>query len=125
MIAVVDDEDSVRRARGRLLRSTGLDVEVFASGAAFLDSLRERVPSCVVLDLHMPGVDGWAVRDRLAAEHPGVPVVIITGRDTPESRRRAEGASVAAYLRKPVDGAVLLDAIRACTEQNGSWRNEP
>ena len=110
-VAVVDDEDSVRKALARLLRAAGIDAETFATGAEFLVAARARRPDCVVLDLHMPVMDGFAVQDDLVRSGIRVPVVIITGHDQPEYRDRAAGAGVSAYLSKPVDGNVLLEAI--------------
>jgi FixJ family two-component response regulator len=62
LIAVVDDEENVRRALERLFRSAGICVETFPSGAEFLEALKTREPDCVVLDLHMPGVNGFEVQ---------------------------------------------------------------
>ena len=111
LIAIVDDEEPVRKALTRLLRSAGLDVETFPSGVEFLESLSTRRPDCVVLDLHMPQVDGFAVQARLAEAGNRLPVVIITGHDSDETRDRAMAARPTAYLRKPVDDQTLLDAI--------------
>lgn len=112
-IAVVDDEDSVRRALERLLRSAGMNVETFATGVDFLAGLEGRSLDCVVLDLHMPRVSGFEVQQQLARLGYSVPVVVITGHDTPESRSRALAGGAAAYLLKPIDEQVLLDAIQA------------
>jgi FixJ family two-component response regulator len=111
LIAVVDDEEAVRIAIRRLLRSASMNAETHSSGAEFLESLKEHQPDCVVLDLHMPQVDGFAVQARLAATGSRVPVVVITGRDSPGSRERALAGGAAAYLRKPVDDQALLEAI--------------
>ncbi|HEY9171177.1 MAG TPA: response regulator [Verrucomicrobiae bacterium] len=111
LIAVVDDEESVRIALRRLLRSANLDVETFSSGAEFLDSLKSHQPDCIVLDLHMPQVNGFAVQARLTEAHVQLPVVIITGHDSSETRDRALAGGVSAYLRKPVDDQTLLTAI--------------
>ncbi len=111
LIAVVDDEEPVRIALRRLLRSASLDVETFPSGAEFLDSLKSHQPDCVVLDLHMPRVNGFAVQARLAETGIRLPVVVITGHDSDETRVRALAGGVSAYLRKPVDDQALLDAI--------------
>ena len=112
-VAIVDDEESVRRSLRRLMVSAGLKVELFASGAEFLDSLPTRRPDCLVLDLHMPGVSGLDVQAGLAQSRDPPPVVVITGLDTPESRRRVMDGGAAAFLRKPVDDQVLLDAVAA------------
>ena len=112
-MALVDNEETVRRALKRLMVSSGMRVEAFASGAEFLDSLATRRPDCLVLDLHMPGVNGFEVQARLAKCADPLPVVVITGHDTAESRRRVMEGGASAYLRKPVDDQVLLDAVAA------------
>ena len=111
LIAIVDDEEPIRKALKRLLRSAGLDVETFSSGTEFLDSLPTRRPDCVVLDLHMPHMNGFEVQARLAATSRPVPVVIITGHDFSETRDRATARRPIAYLLKPVNDKTLLDAI--------------
>jgi FixJ family two-component response regulator len=113
-IAVVDDEPPVLKALERLLRAAKFEVATFGSGAEFLSSLATRAPDCVVLDLQMPGMNGFEVQTRLAAEPTvRVPVVIITAHDSPLSQQRAMAGGAWAYLRKPVDAQPLLDAIRA------------
>jgi FixJ family two-component response regulator len=112
LIAVVDDEESVRRALRRLFTSSGLDCAVFASGREFLDSLRERVPSCVVLDLHMPGLTGLDVTRELQAGTRKIPAIIITAHDEAGTRARCLSAGAAEYLRKPFDDQALLDAVQ-------------
>ena len=111
LIAVVDDDEPIRKALGRLLRSFGLKVESFPSGAEFLESLSTHKPDCLVLDLHMPGVNGFEVQDWLGESDMEVPVVIITGHDSVETRERAMKAKPIAFLRKPVNDQVLRDAI--------------
>jgi FixJ family two-component response regulator len=113
LIAIVDDEESMRKALERLLRSAGFAAETFASGVKFLEFARTRAPACVVLDLHMPGVNGFEVQAELARAGARVPIVIITGHDTPEARARAVGQGAVAYLRKPVDDVLLLAAINS------------
>jgi FixJ family two-component response regulator len=114
----VDDEESIRKALTRLLQSAGLDVETFASGAQFLESVPTRRPDCVVLDLHMPVMNGFEVQARLAETIEPVPVVIITGHDSAETHDRALIGRPIAYLRKPVDDQALLDAIKLALARN-------
>lgn len=113
LIAVVDDEESVRRALQRLLRSAGFEVDVYSSGADFLDNVRSKTPACVVLDLHMPGVNGFDVQEALVNDLPSLPVVVITGYDTAETKARIAQHGARDYLRKPVDAMVLLASINA------------
>lgn len=110
LLAVVDDDADVRVALTRLLASAGFSVEAFASGADFLRSLEHHDPDCAVLDLHMPEMSGFDVQGALAGRS-NVPVVVITGQDTPESRARALRLGAKGYLCKPVDDNALLAAI--------------
>jgi two-component system, LuxR family, response regulator FixJ len=109
-VAVVDDEQPVRRALQRLLRASGFDVRLFATGADFMAHL-EGV-DCVILDLHLPGMSGFDVQEALAARGADVPVVVLTGNDTPANRARSLANGARAYLSKPVDDETLLHALR-------------
>ena len=113
LVAVVDDEESVCRALQRLFRSAGFGVETFTNSATFLTGLESRKPDCLVLDLHMPRMSGFDVQARLAEMGARVPVVILTGHDTPEAHDRAMAGGASAYLRKPADDHALLDAVNA------------
>jgi len=123
-VAVVDDDESVRRALARLVRSLGFEADVFASGEDFLAALLVRRPDCVVLDLHMPKVSGFEVQARMAEAGLTVPVIVITGHDSPEAQARALSGGASAYLRKPVDEQVLMQAIQGAVvgspRSNGS-----
>ena len=117
LIAVVDDEESVRRAIGRLIVSAGLDVVAYPGGREFLDALKSRRPDCVILDLHMSGISGFEIQLELARENHEIPVIVITGRDSPESKSRVLEAGASAYLLKPVTASVLLDSIHKAIGQ--------
>jgi FixJ family two-component response regulator len=110
IVAIVDDEETVRKALERLLRSAGLMARTFASGSEFLSQMPELILSCIVLDLHMPGVSGFGVMESVPRS---LPIVVITGHDSPEARQRSMASGASAYLRKPVDECALLEAIRA------------
>lgn len=114
-VVVVDDDESVRKALQRLLRAADLDADTFASGREFLESLASRQPDCLVLDLHMPGMNGLDIQRHLVNDGLQVPVVIITGHDEPETRERCLSSGASAYLCKPLDDQTLLDAIRRAT----------
>jgi FixJ family two-component response regulator len=116
-VAVVDDEDSVRRALVRLLRASHLEVEAFASGEEFLDSLHDRQPDCVVLDLQMTGLTGRDVQRELASRHQDFPIIIITAHDEPTMRAQCIADGAAAYLRKPLRGDVLLRSIETAVRE--------
>ena len=112
-IAVVDDEQPICKALRRLLCAAGFDVETFSSGHAFLDFLATRRPDCLILDLHMPGLSGLEVLRRLHFSGVDLPAIVITAYDEPDTRARCLAAGATGYLRKPVDEAVLRDAIGA------------
>lgn len=115
-IAIVDDEEPIRKALERLLRSANLEAEVFASGAAFLDSLASRRPDCLILDLHMPGMTGLHVLRHLKQSGMELPTIVITAHDEPETRVHCMAAGAAAYLRKPLECQILLDAVASATK---------
>jgi FixJ family two-component response regulator len=117
-IAIVDDEEPVRKALKRLLRASGLEAESYASGKDFLDANAQRRPDCVVLDLHMPGMSGLEVLRELRAQHSALPAVMITAYDEPATREQCLAAGAAAYLRKPLDERLLLNAISATVKRN-------
>ena len=111
LIAVVDDEEPVRKALKRLLRAAGLEAEGYASGQDFFAA--DRRADCVVLDLHMPAMSGLQVLRRIRQTTKRLPVVVITAHDQPETREECIAAGAAAYLRKPLDDRLLLNAISA------------
>lgn len=112
-VALVDDEAPVRQALGRLLRLAGYEVLSFASGEEFLDSLVSRVPDCVLMDIHMPGLSGLQVRDRLAAAQVALPVVLITASDDAALANEALPGGAIGVLRKPFSSHVLFGAVEA------------
>ncbi|QNP39510.1 response regulator transcription factor [Lysobacter solisilvae (ex Woo and Kim 2020)] len=109
----MDDEEDVRHALRRLLRSAGFDVLVYGSGREFLRHAAGGAPDCVVLDLHMHGESGFDVQHALAEAQLPIPVVVLTGCDTRANRARALANGASAYLTKPVDAELLIDAIVA------------
>jgi FixJ family two-component response regulator len=110
-VAVVDDEQPVRKALERLLRSAGFAVRTFASGAAFLDSLSEFQPSCVVLDLHMPPPNGFDVLEILHRNDKNLAVVVISAEHSSQYCARVHSFGARSFLAKPVDDALLLEAV--------------
>lgn len=110
-VAVVDDEEIVRNALGRLLRCLGFEVTAHVSGVAFLDALPARTPDCLLLDVNMPTLDGFGVIAELRRRDVPLPIVLMTGYDTPEIRERATSVHAGAYLRKPVDADDLVASI--------------
>ncbi len=117
-IAVVDDEESVRKALKRLLRAAGMEVDSYASGQEFLD--RGQRPDCVVLDLHMPSMSGLQLLQRIHKMSRRLPVIVITAHEQAETREDCLAAGAAAYLRKPLDDRLLLNAISVALRNSGA-----
>lgn len=110
-IAIVDDDAGVLRGLRRLLRSANFEVEAYSSGSEFLMAERDSELDCVVLDLHMPQTTGFDVQAQLSKRGSSVPVIIITGDDTPDTRARSLSLGAKHYLCKPIDETALLAAI--------------
>ena len=112
MIAVVDDDESVLKAVVRLLQAAGYTARGYASGHAFLENWRADRPDCLLLDLQMPGLSGTDVQSELNRAQARIPIIIITGHDSPRVREECLSAGAVAYLHKPLDERVLLDAVK-------------
>ena len=111
VIAVVDDESPVRIMLGRVLRLADYRVITFASGEEFLDSLTARLPACMILDVHMPGLSGLEVLSRMRAARIAIPVIFITASDDIALDRLALDARAVSLLRKPFSSDHLLEAV--------------
>jgi FixJ family two-component response regulator len=111
-IAVVDDEAPVRTMLRRVLRLADYEVAEFGSGEEFLASVPSMAPSCVILDVHMPGLSGFDVQLRLRAAQFDLPVVFVTASTDPALDNAALEADGVALLRKPFSSSELLDAVR-------------
>ena len=107
VIAIVDDDASVRRSLHRLVKAAGYPVETFASAREFLEWFPRNRAACLVLDVHMNELSGFDLQERLA-----VPVIFITAHDDATTRERIEKSGAAGHLQKPFDEQAVLDAIR-------------
>jgi FixJ family two-component response regulator len=112
LIAVVDDDDSVRESLRGLLRSVRFGVEVFASAEEFLKSDRMRATDCLILDVRMPGMSGLELQCRLVSSHPEMPVIFVTSHGDEELRSRALRCGAVDYLLKPFSEEALLSAVQ-------------
>ncbi|MFZ6873766.1 response regulator transcription factor [Undibacterium sp. Di27W] len=110
-IAVVDDEAGIRRAMLRLLHSVGLEAYSFTSGILLLDSLHLRQPGCILLDLHMPDMSGYAVLARLALIAPQIPVIVMTASEVSDIVVRTGLSHAQTVLHKPFNDQDLFTAI--------------
>jgi FixJ family two-component response regulator len=118
IVFVVDDDISVRESLELLIQSEGLSVETFNSAQEFLDRPREFVPSCLVLDLSLPGLNGLELQKRVAVERPDVPIIFITGHGDIPTTVRAMKAGAVEFLTKPIRSEALLSAIRSSLERS-------
>lgn len=119
VIYIVDDDESVRRALGRLIRSSGMETRTFASADEFLNYGYEKQNACLLIDIKMPGLSGLELQQELIKRGDKLPAIFITAFDTKEARDQAKELGAAGYLRKPVDDQALLDLIQwvmACKE---------
>ena len=111
LVAVIDDDNSVRESSESLIRSAGFAVRVFDSAERFLNSPYLRKAACLVLDVRMPGMSGPELRRKLLSEGYEVPVIFITAAADEEARARELTNGAVAYLTKPFDEQELLPAI--------------
>jgi FixJ family two-component response regulator len=111
LIGVVDDDPPIRAAIRRLLSSAGYAVNTFSGGQELLASLRDCLPQCLVVDVHMAEMTGLALRDRLRELGYHVPVILITANDTPQVRVAASQGGTSGLLIKPFKGSALLAAV--------------
>src|SRR5213593_1143240 len=123
-VCVVDDDASVREAVGGLLRSVGMTVETFGSAREFLASARRDAPSCLVLDVELPGLSGLDLQQELVKGNVRVPIIFLTGHGDIPMSVRAIQAGALDFLTKPVDVDLLLGAIeRGIAQDHGAVRS--
>ena len=116
-IAVVDDDESVRKALQRLLRASDMDADTFGSAEDFRASLPHAIlPDCLVLDLQIPETSGLDLQRQVVRAGLELPIVVITGHDQPGMQARCLAAGASAYLRKPLEAGKLLAAIEAAID---------
>jgi FixJ family two-component response regulator len=112
VVYIVDDDASLRRSLRNLMMSVGFRVEAFQSAEAFLESFDRGSVGCVILDVRMAEMSGLDLLSHLGAAGSHIPVIILTAHGDAETRRRSLQGGAVAFLEKPVQSAVLLDAVR-------------
>jgi len=110
-IYVIDDDESVRKAFKRLLRSVNFEAETFASAEEFLKSQQPSKNSCIIIDIRMPGLTGFDLQRKLIDQGIRIPVIVISASDDAQIRDQARDLGAVAFFRKPIDDQALLDAI--------------
>ena len=111
---VVDDDDSIRRALKRLLRSVGYHARTFESAEDFLEFVPDPGEGCLVLDINLPKMTGLDLHEKLASKGGKHTVIFMTAFDNPRWQKRGKKVGAVAYLRKPFKGQALLNAIDQC-----------
>ena len=111
-VYVVEDDESIRRAIGRLLRSVGYHALTFESAEQFLDSISDAGVGCLLLDIRLPGMTGLDLQEKLTSSGAKYPVIFMTAHDNPHWQEKAKKAGALAYLKKPFGDQSLLDAIQ-------------
>lgn len=117
LIAVVDDDRSVREALANLISSIGFEVRLFSSAEAFLDSDAPLQTDCAVFDVWLPGISGLELQRKLAADGQNIPAIIITANGDENAQAEAAAAGAIAFLKKPFKEEVLLAAIDSALER--------
>lgn len=117
-IAVVDDDESVRRALGRLLRAAGFQPVDYPSAEQFLEERQRVRTDCLVLDIQLGGMSGLDLQRKLATSSTAPPVILITAGEDPGTSEEARRAGCVAFFRKPVPGEPLLTAVRRAIEKS-------
>jgi FixJ family two-component response regulator len=111
-VAIVDDDDSVRKSLARLLLANAFKIETFGSAPDFLASAGTNPPDCVLLDLHMPEMSGLDLLMHLQRTHASFPTIVVTAHNEPGLRQRCASAGASAFLVKPLNAPLLLEAIK-------------
>jgi FixJ family two-component response regulator len=123
-IFVIDDEPTVRASIGRLLRSAGLDAQMFSSAQEFLRANRPDVPSCLVLDVRLPDVSGLDLQRELAKANVDLPIIFVTGYGDVPMSVRAMKAGAIEFLTKPYRDQDLLEAVQHAVERHRILRQQ-
>lgn len=113
IVAIVDDDESVRRALQGLMKEAGLRSQAFASAEDFLNSGQQHDTACLISDIRMPGMSGLELQARLNSEHCRIPTVFITAHGDTNMRMQALRAGAVEFLAKPFNDDVLLEHVKA------------
>ncbi len=111
LVAIVDDDELFRRSVERLIGSAGFSVETFGSAEDFLEHGNLDATACVILDMRLPGLNGFELQRQLITRPRRIPIVFVSAHEDPIVRVNALRAGAIAYLKKPFDNSTLLDAL--------------
>jgi FixJ family two-component response regulator len=122
IVFICDDDESVRKALSRLIKSVGLDVEAFSSADEFLKRESHDGPACLVLDVRMPGLSGLDLQAELVRAQPALSIIFISGHGNIPMSVQAIKAGAVDFLEKPFEAQALLDAVNLAIQKNRAAR---
>jgi FixJ family two-component response regulator len=113
VVAIIDDDESIRSALQGLMKAVGFPALAFASAEEFLKSGEQRHTACLIADIRLPGISGLELQSKLNRDHQRIPIIFITAHGEEKMRMQALRAGAVEFLMKPFDDEVLLDSVRA------------
>jgi FixJ family two-component response regulator len=123
LISIVDDDESIRTALRRLLKTVGFDVDIFASAEEFLDSGNLEASECLILDLMMPGLDGLELQSKLISNNCELPTIFLSAHKNDQVRDQALKAGAISFLDKPFSEDILIRDVNIAIEQHRQHAN--
>jgi len=121
-IYILDDDESVRRSLKLLMASYGFAVDTFSSAEEFFSDVRNKAPGCLILDIHMPQLNGWDTQQRLAKEGYNLPVIVITADKDDRFKEQALKAGAVGFLQKPFEDHYLLHMVTRIFDKAEGYR---
>ena len=116
VVAIVDDDESIRGALHGLMKAAGFAARAFASAEEYLDSGEQKRTACLIADIRMPGMSGLELQSRLNLDHHRIPIIFITAHGDEKMRMQALRAGAVEFLTKPFDDETLVDSVRAALD---------
>ena len=123
-IFIVDDDVSVCRALGILLATYGFTVDTYTCAEDFFNAVPNSAPGCLLLDIHMPGLNGWETQQRLIKSGSSRPIIIMSADKNYGLNKKAIKAGAAGYLQKPFNDQALVDLINVAVEKKGEMNKK-
>ena len=116
MVALVDDDESIRGALHGLMKAAGFAARAFASAEEYLNSGEQKRTACLIADIRMPGMSGLELQSKLNLDHQRIPIIFITAHGDEKMRMQALRAGAVEFLTKPFDDEALVDSVRAALD---------
>jgi FixJ family two-component response regulator len=117
VVAIVDDDESIRNALLGLMKAAGFSARAFASAEGFLNACEWENTACLIADIRMPGMSGLELQAKLNSSHHRIPIIFITAHGDEKMRMQALRAGAVEFLTKPFDDEILIDSVRAALDR--------